>query len=158
MRNARRTSAAFVCAVVCISILSGCFFVEKGTNGLAVIKRDGYHLTLAVCADTTADRLTFFESRSMGDVEEPFWEAHPRIKLLAGDELSTDPGISPPFADEIRETPPLRPGDYLLVVIDEKKGVPGIAADFEIPGEGLSETEWLGEDGETSTTKCDFTK
>jgi hypothetical protein len=110
-RTRRRMVAASVGVGVCVSVLSGCLLMDKGTDGLVVVKRDGEHLVVAVCADVQADGLVIFERPSRAETYETVWDAEPGIDLKSGDELSSDPGTTAPFPGEKRNAPALAAGN-----------------------------------------------
>lgn len=112
---------------------------------------------IAVCEEAKIGYILFSErTDGVSEEDEIFWESQlPDLSLLPGDELSSDPELTPLSPGEIRRAPALNPGDTLLVALALREGEPPpVSAQFTIPDEGLSENEWLRQNGSMSKDKC----
>jgi len=157
MRSKSKNLVGCVGVLASVCLLSGCVFADQATNGYATARRDGESIVLAVCADVHVGSLYFSENGpSIKEGEEPFWTSAPNLDLKRGDRLSSDPIEHPLVSGETRRSPRLLAGDRLFVaLLDRKGGTTGIAAQFDVPPEGLSETRWLHEDGSESRGACE---
>jgi hypothetical protein len=119
-----RSVAASMVAIAVTLTASGCF--ENPADGPSSIRRDGVNLEVSVCRALQVTRGSFHDE-DLGEGSQLFWKFESSVSLDRGDILSTDESVTPPFADEVRRSPNLNPGQRITVFLA------GTAAEGEWP-------------------------
>jgi hypothetical protein len=149
-------AAVSLSPILMVGALSGCVLADPGTNGYANLRRDGTDLEVAVCIDVAVGSIYLNQQAPEDEDSTAFWKAqYPPRELSAGSTLSTDTTATPPVQGEFREKPRLDAGDTIFVALSESSdAIPDVTAQFTIPKQGLSDTQWLHEDGSLSEKAC----
>lgn len=156
MINLRAVVLVLALPLLAVS-LTGCF--PQPRNEPVSIRRDGAALVVTFCSAIKPDGVEL--ARDDGTVPldwDTFWKFRPTQGFAKGDEISTDPTVTPVFPDEkVRSNPEMEPGDRILVsaFMDAPEGgVPIVGSIFEIRHDGLSETQWQHPDGSLTDEAC----
>ncbi len=133
-------------------LLAGCqTLLEQGQSGAAIQLRDG-NLVVFLCRSVTADEFELSERGPDADWV-PVWTFSNAGFLDSGSLLSIDAEVTPPFVDEYRATPLLRPGHEIEIFINHE-GLETISGIYRIGPDGLSSTGWLQTNGKETVEPC----